>query len=564
LKKATIFSLCVFLFFLVSFTGNMNSATFLVTSNLDTGAAGELRWAINSANASVGQDFINFGLPGPSFTITPTAPLPPLTDASGVIIDGLSQPGAAAGASPPSTASLIVFIDGIAAGPAHGLWIQSSNNNIRGLVISNFEYDGIRIEGTPGGTYSNVIYCNFIGTDPPGLGPLGNGRVTTSLWAGVDLIIDPQVGGVVQGTIVDSNLISANFAEGVAMINYAGGDVSYNNVTNNYIGTDINGMADLGNCHDGVYIGEGSHDNTVDNNLISGNDFDGVGIVGFWDGDTGFSTHSNTVSNNIIGLDVALAPLGNSIDGVSIGEYGTTPYGFAPDNTIITNTIAYNLRHGVVVWEHQVDSTNSDGNTISQNSIYDNDLPNLTGGLGIDLGDNGVTANDTNDPDPGANQELNFPVILTGSYCAGTTTITGFIDIDTTATLATVEIFWAIMDPSTHGEGARYVGSTVPYNATGQWTFTCFRQLSPLDMVTATTTDTNGNTSEFAHCYIISQSNCCDLDSSSVVDGADAVLLADYLAGNPAVIIGSADFNSDGSVDATDLDLLMNVLAGNL
>lgn len=38
-------------------------AVFTVTSALDTGAAGELRWAVNSANANPGPDTINFSVP---------------------------------------------------------------------------------------------------------------------------------------------------------------------------------------------------------------------------------------------------------------------------------------------------------------------------------------------------------------------------------------------------------------------------------------------------------------------------------------------------------------------
>jgi hypothetical protein len=117
------------------------------------------------------------------------------------------------------------------------------------------------------------------------------------------------------------------------------------------------------------------------------------------------------------------------------------------------------------------------------------------GGLGIDLNDDGVTPNDNNDPDTGANEELNFPVIATAGNHNGTTTITGTIDIDSDPTQATVELFQTAVDPSGYGEGWIYLGPSTP-DAGGNWQHVT-TMLNIGNFVTATTTDQNLNTSEF-------------------------------------------------------------------
>ena len=223
--------------------------------------------------------------------------------------------------------------------------------------------------------------------------------------------------------------------------------------------------------------------------MICGNDYEGVCVVGY--AVAGIYTNANIIIYNNIGLDINLAPLGNTMDGVSIGQYGNLYQGgYAEYNMIDSNTIAYNGNNGVTIWEHYNNTTNADENLITRNSIYDNVW------LGIDLGDDGVTPNDGGDPDPGANQELNFPVITGAHYYSGPTLITGTIDVDTDPTQATIEVFWAKPDPSGYGEGALYLGSTTP-DAAGNWNITV-TGLVIGDTVTATTTDMNMNTSEFS------------------------------------------------------------------
>src|SRR5262249_34492859 len=74
------------------------------------------------------------------------------------------------------------------------------------------------------------------------------------------------------------------------------------------------------------------------------------------------------------------------------------------------NVIAFNSAPGVGV-------AGGTGNTIRGNSIHDN------ASLGIDLNEDGATANDLGDDDSGPNDLPNFPVPSSVSYGANTTVV---------------------------------------------------------------------------------------------------------------------------------------------
>jgi len=489
-------SLLLVLFFFVFQVQQSNSAVFVVTNTNNTGI-GSLRWAMTQANTTLGYDTIQFAIPGTGVkTIRPLTALPTLTDPMGVHINGFTQSGSSTGSNPPSTATLTIEVNGSQAGNSHGFYIMSSFNIIEGLVVDSFAQDGIRIEGTPmPGTHSNLLFCNFVGTDPTGTLDYGNGWNMLGLWAGVDIIIGPCPTQYLNfNNIVDACLISCNYAEGVSITNCPPGDNYFNTVSFCYIGTDITGMLDRGNDHDGVLIGEGARDNLITDNVISGNDYEGVTIVGYVNASLQINTFQNTVTKNLIGLaSDGLTALGNSRDGVSMGVYGPpgtfSHMGHAPNNSIILNTIAHNGRSGVMVWEHSIDNANCDGNKISQNSIYDNAL------LGIDLGDNHITMNDGNDGDMGANQELNWPDIQTAFECNGQVFIDGNVSNPAISSTTDVEIYIIKRDTSGHGEGISYVVSTTPNNS-GYWSVWT-TGITQWDTITAIAIDSLNNTSEF-------------------------------------------------------------------
>ena len=160
--------------------------------------------------------------------------------------------------------------------------------------------------------------------------------------------------------------------------------------------------------------------------------------------------------------------------------------------------------------------------SIRNNSIHSN------GELGIDLGLDGVTANDANDADVGANNLQNFPIVASATAGAGEVRVTGSLS-STPNTTFRIEIFASEAgDPSGHGEGQYPLGSfNVTTDATGLATFDQTLSLAdelfnllpsgmvPLSLsdstvVTATATDPAGNTSEFSAMHAITGTSQAD------------------------------------------------------
>ena len=128
-----------------------------------------------------------------------------------------------------------------------------------------------------------------------------------------------------------------------------------------------------------------------------------------------------------------------------------------------------------------------------ENRFFDN------GGLGIDLGNDGVTANDNPDADTGANNRQNFPTLL--AAINGPDTNVTYDTASFNGGLYTLQFYaQAACHPSGHGEGRDFRGSVggIPGGSSGSFTLT-----SPAGLgwfVTATATDAQGNTSEFSAC----------------------------------------------------------------
>src|SRR5207237_885245 len=135
---------------------------------------------------------------------------------------------------------------------------------------------------------------------------------------------------------VDSDVISGNGQSGVYL---NGGNATGNTVQLSNIGLSADGLTDLGNDQQGVYISI-APDNLIGANYISGNTGDGVLISGT--GATG-----NHVQNNVIGLDVTGATaMGNLGNGVTIAD---GPVGGTHGNVVQTNTISSNGKDGVQI-----------------------------------------------------------------------------------------------------------------------------------------------------------------------------------------------------------------------
>ena len=434
--------------------GNQSSIVCSTTvTNTNNAGDGSLRSAIDCANATAGTDTVDFNIAGAGpHTITPLTPLPNVTEAA--IIDGTTEPNFAG--------TPVVALDGssIAAAPAAGIKITGGGSTVRGLAIHSFPSAGIDLR-TAG---NNVVEGNYLGTGTDGTTDLGNG--------GNGIVIVNSPNNVIGGgtTAAARNIISGNSRHGVSIVGNAS---SGNIVSRNYIGIDAGGSA-LPNDLTGVRLG--SPGNTVGGaaanarNVISGNGRHGVFLVGA--GATG-----NVIEGNRIGTNVAgTAGRPNGIAGVVIRSS-------ASGNTLRGNDIAFNGK-GVIV-------SSGAGNTITANSFFDNV------GIGIDLGNNGVTPNDADDPDAGANNLQNFPVINTATLTGGNLEINYSVP-STGANAAfplTLEFF--IADASNR-EGRTFLGIDT-YNGPGAETATIAPGGAAAgNRIVATATDANGNTSELS------------------------------------------------------------------
>jgi hypothetical protein len=285
------------------------------------------------------------------------------------------------------------------------------------------------------------------------------------------------------GSTIRGLVINRFEGNGIDVQSSSGGNP--NRIEGNFTGTNASGTVDLGNGNNGVRI---SADNNLvgdrfsngARNIISSNDDDGVEIG---------SANENVVEGNFIGTNAkGTTALGNTVSGVSIFN--------APANTIgdttasAGNLIAHNDQDGVLI------SGSAVGNSVLSNSIFSN------GELGIDLGTDGVTANEPDDPDAGANNLQNFPVITEATRpSTGPTIISGRLDSNPNQSF-TIQCFMVVPDPSGHGEGQISAGqdTTVTTNANGAGSFTCSSfEPEPGQRVTATATNNaTGDTSEFS------------------------------------------------------------------
>jgi titin len=373
----------------------------------------------------------------------------------------------------------------------------------RNVISGNLGY-GVALSG---GTSNTIIAGNYIGTDAsasaiPGFHNLGG--VLISGGANANRI------GTDTGRVTDRNIISGNIFDGIQI---TGSGSDNNLVAGNFIGTDVTGLLPLGNGEHGVFILEGARSNMIGipgggpgtpgvGNLISANRGDGVAI----DGAT-LETDDNMVVGNIIGGDADTSSthaLGNAGAGVEIrgqaqfNQVGTNGDGVA--DFAERNQIAFNGRAGVLVAE-----ASSTGNRIRANSIHDN------GGLGIDLGDDGVTSNDTGDADTGPNNLQNYPE-LSAAQAGATVSVAGTLNSQSGATFtldfyANRTVHASVLYQGHYfGEGQYYLGSTtVTADGSGNVTFAAAFSAANVPggvvpvgwYISATATDATGNTSEF-------------------------------------------------------------------
>ncbi|MBL7995185.1 VCBS repeat-containing protein, partial [bacterium] len=286
-----------------------------------------------------------------------------------------------------------------------------SGNNGHGISIfdNNYDASGHRIIG------------NFIGTDVDGLADRGNTGSGIQIYGSVGFSAHNILIG--DGTDAGKNIISGNDGNGIALE----GDAVYGNkIFRNYIGVNLNGQ-DLGNDLDGVVLKSNTYNDSIIDNVISGNGWHGISIDGsnghvilgnrlgtnptgmtavsnqlggivLYDGNgwtfgiligDGTETGRNIISGNSShGINMEYVESGNIYDIMINGNYigkaadgyaalgndgsGVMMQGFIHDNALNGNAIAHNAGDGVTM-----DGINVHGIALLANSIFEN------GGAGV-------------------------------------------------------------------------------------------------------------------------------------------------------------------------------------
>jgi hypothetical protein len=437
-------------------------------------------------------------------------------------------------------------------------YIGGTSTDSRNVIAGNL-LAGILIDSP--NSASNLVRGNYVGVRASGTAPLSTGGYGISILAGVSTMIGgsaPGAGNVISGagqysassyaegqgiflgrnvekTTVMGNIIGLN-ARGDDMLanaqvgiwvggkgNFIGGiSASARNVISgckfsgiaiygdsnfvrgNYIGTDIGGTTALGNGSDGVAI-VGAKKNVVGGrtagaaNVISGNGGSGVYILG---GGSGYDASHNRLEGNRIGTKAdGATPLGNAGSGVLIkGQSARNAIGDSAGGA--GNIIAFNGLDGVQLGDTTTLSNvppDPAWNPILRNSIFGN------GRLGINLvrrddGIPGITYNDPGDTDLGPNYLQNYPLL---SEVVGGSAILVHGSLSSVPNNRfRIELFATSAAYGAAGcQGQTYLGATsVQTDGVGDsWFSATFDvPVAAGRMITATATDTSGNTSEFS------------------------------------------------------------------
>ena len=359
----------------------------------------------------------------------------------------------------------------------------ATNNTIGGTVagarnvISGNTTAGVFFNGT--GTSGNLVEGNYVGTDITGTNAIPN------TLAGIYL---PYPGGpsgnIIGGTVAGTrNVISGNYY-GVYL---ASPGTAGNLVEGNYIGVTPDGAHPVGSAFTGVIIFAGATNNTIGGTVAgAGNLISGFWGYGVYISDAG--TSGNLVQGNIIGADLTgTNALGNGYANVLL-QLGATNNVIGGTGAGAGNVIAFSGGAGVVLL-----NTNTTNNAIRGNPIFSN------GGLGIDLNNDGVTANHIGFL-AGPNDLQNYPVITNAFGYAESTIIAGTLN-----SLATrgflIDVYRnAAPDPSGFGQGQFYLGTvSVTTDGAGNATFALTNSSGNYagQYFAATATSVGGDTSEF-------------------------------------------------------------------
>ncbi|NND03271.1 MAG: hypothetical protein HKN91_10830, partial [Acidimicrobiia bacterium] len=329
---------------------------------------------------------------------------------------------------------------------------------------------------------------------PIALNPVSLDARTQPGWSGdpvIELDISNATGSVAGLVLWTDDSLIAGFAvhsssdDGLEIDGTtANGDAGDRNVLrDNWVGLDATGAA-VGNPDIGILVTDNADDNQLIDNVVGASGSEGIVVR--------IGSTRNVVTGNFVGVTADLAtPIPNAGHGIHLhgGAFDNTIGGTFPTNA---NTVANNQLNGITI-----DADAGTGNAMLRNILYDNTL------LGIDLGNDGPTANDPGDGDgPGPNNYINFPDIQSAVDRSGTVTV--YYRLDAPAGDYRVEFF---SNPSggdlTGGESETFEGAhTIFGHPGGTLQYFASFPASAGAVITGTATLVEGtmfgSTSEFA------------------------------------------------------------------
>ncbi len=332
------------------------------------------------------------------------------------------------------------IIGGLA--PGEGNIISGNVNS----GIYNIGFNATRIEG-------NIIGLNANGDARPN-GQVGSGLLNS----GIDL------DGFIQP--VRGNTISGNNGSGlriVTSINRSGGERPHGengsnaqvqggsiSIIDNFIGTTPDGSAARPNVESGLVLGIPASFGFVSGNTISGNTDTGIFLTE--------DVQQVVIENNFVGTNAAGADLGNGLpggDGLA-GIFCSSATRVRIGQNFSPNRIRFNGGDGIFL------GNNCEDISIVGNIIRNND------GLAVDLAPNGPNPNDTGDGDTGANDQLNYPVIVSAENDGSNSIIEWTLNAEANTTYELLFCRTTTPDPSGFGECPNPNAlATVTTNSTG-------------------------------------------------------------------------------------------------
>jgi CSLREA domain-containing protein len=454
-----------------------------------------------------------------------------------------------------------------------------------------------RSEDSTGG--GSQILGNYIGTDPSGNLAIGNTGAAINLEAlGSGSSDIGHVGHVIGGVETGAgNVISGN-NNGIQISAGTG-----HRIQGNFIGTNADGTSVLGNTFAGIALNYGDFGSGSGDSLIGGADEAARNIIsgssiGVFVRTNPFNDLRVQIQGNYIGTDVTgtlgfanfygiqLQGNGHIVGGSEPGEgnlisANTIGIRIARDNHQIVGNLmgttadglgalgddAGNSGTGILCYDRSAPtgvtiggSEPGSGNVIANftgdgiscgsgsriailgNSIHSN------GQHGIDLGADGrVPANDVGDVDVGVNNLQNYPDISLANVSAGVLTVSGSLSSMPETTYRMEFFSNSVVDDTEtdpgYGEGEHFLGAaSITTDSIGDGAFAETFSALPGQFISATATDPDGNTSEFAKTVAIT-----GVTNASPVAQNDDVVTAQ--ATSITIDILANDEDPDGDLD---------------